>query len=612
MCDNYELAKSMFPQGIESETPYVSKQWNYINDINGGIYSNNGLSLVQFDLSSIYNSTNLIQPDSAFLAIPITYVSALVTSGGALVAPVAASGWSNTALKSGYFQLVHGADVAMNGKTVNQFQPYTNAYVSFKLLSSMSQDDLKTLGTTLGMGSELDNPQSLRFNGSAVSGSTAAAAFPSAAVPVNVGSVYGGNGICNNLPFPIAGAGDGPDQGSIGVQNSTDYNNGLQSRTKRVVDMTQSGSVGSGLFGSSAATATTVITNTTNTLKEFKPYYVVNNTNYATYYDVAIIRLCDLFDSWKNLPLMKKLDATCRFYINTGTVVSNVTAGAGTGAQLTSGLTNTFTGTCPLIQCSVATLPALAASQVSGLFIGTPTTTAVSAFGGLVVNLASGTASHFMPSCRIYYAQVQLKPERLIPYISENRAKKVVFTDFLTNTISAVSAGTTVSSLVQSGVSSIRGILILPLLSQTTNGGTVVSATGITAFSQLQSPFDTAPMTSAPISLLNLQVAVGGVNQLANTINYGWEEFLEQVTIYEKLNALDYGISCGLINENYWNNAYKAYYVDLSRANEADLLTPRNVNVSFTNNSLQTIDCLVFTEYFREMVVDVETGLINI
>jgi len=608
MSDNYELSKSMFPQGIESQTPYVSKQFNYVQDINGGIYSNNGLSLVQFDLSSIYNSTNLIAPDSSFLAIPITYVTAYVTTGGALVAPIASS-WCNTALKSGYFQLVHGADVAMNGKTINQYQPYTNAYVGFKMLSQMSQDDLKTMGTTLGMGSELDNPNSLKFNGSAVSSTTAAQTFPSAVVNGGIG----GNGLSNNLPFPLAGAGDFVDQGAIGVQNAGMYNNGLQSRSKRVIDTTQTGN---GLFGGSAGSATTYITNSTNTVKEFKPYYVVNNTNYATYYDVAIIRLSDLFDSWSKLPLMKKLDATARFYINTGTVVSNVVAsgaGASTGLQLTSGLYNTFTGTCPLIQSCVNLYPNSTGAVVSGLFVGTPTATSISAYGLSGINLASGTQSHFLPSCRIYYAQVQLKPERLIPYISENRAKKVVFTDFLTNTISAISAGSTVSSLVQSGVSSIRGILILPFISQTTNGGTVTNTpAGVTSFSQLVSPFDTAPMTNAPISLLNLQISVGGVNQLANTLNYGWENFIEQTTLYEKINALDYGLSCGLINENYFNNAYKAYYVDLSRANEADLLTPRNVNISFTNNSLQTIDALVFTEYFREMVVDVETGLINI
>jgi hypothetical protein len=599
----------MYPQGIEAETPYVSKQWNYIQDINGGIYSNNGLSLVQFDLSSIYNSTNLIQPDSAFLAIPITYVTTYVSAAGAQQAPLSASGWCNTALKNGYFQLVHGADCAMNGKTIQQFQPFTNAYVTFKTLSSMSQDDLKTLGPSLGMGDFIDNPQSLVFNGSAISNATGA--FPSSTV---VGGI-GGNGVSNNKPFALSGGSDFMDQGTIGFQGAGTYNNGLQSRMKRVVDTTQAGQ---GFFGAQGTAGSTYITNTTNTTKEFKPYYIVNNTNYATWYDVAIIRLSDLWDSWKNLPLMKKLDATARFYINTGTVVSNVVAtaanpGVSTGLQITSGAYNTFTGTCPLIQTAITNLPNNCGAVVSGLFIGTPTATSINAFGVNGINLASGTQSHFLTSCRIYYAQVQLKPEKMIPYIAENRAKKIVFTDFLTNTISAIGPGASSSTLVQSGVSSIRGMLIIPFISATTNGGTISGGgTGITAFSQLLSPFDTAPATNAPISLINLQVSVGGVNQLANTLNFQWENFLEQVALYEKLNGLDFGLSCGLISENYWSQAYRAYYVDLSRANEADLLTPRNLNLSFTNNSLQTIDCLVFTEYFKEMVADVETGLINI
>jgi hypothetical protein len=57
---------------------------------------------------------------------------------------------------------------------------------------------------------------------------------------------------------------------------------------------------------------------------------------------------------------------------------------------------------------------------------------------------------------------------------------------------------------------------------------------------------------------------------------------------------------------------YRTYYVDCARATIADNMTPRNINISFTNNSLQTIDVLVFTEYFKEAVVDVETGLVNI
>ena len=103
---------------------------------------------------------------------------------------------------------------------------------------------------------------------------------------------------------------------------------------------------------------------------------------------------------------------------------------------------------------------------------------------------------------------------------------------------------------------------------------------------------------------------VGGVNQLYN-LNFNFENFIEQEALYEKINQSDLGLSCGLISQLFWENSYRVYYVDLTRGNNADQATPRNVNISFTNNSLQTIDCLVFTEYFQEKIVDVEIGSVN-
>ena len=49
MSDNYEFIKSSTAQAIDNYSPYVDKQFNnYINDINGGVYTNNSLSLVNF------------------------------------------------------------------------------------------------------------------------------------------------------------------------------------------------------------------------------------------------------------------------------------------------------------------------------------------------------------------------------------------------------------------------------------------------------------------------------------------------------------------------------------------------------------------------------------
>ena len=55
--DNYDFSKSSAPQSASNYSSFADKQWNFINDINGGVYPNtSGLTLVQWDLTSIYNS----------------------------------------------------------------------------------------------------------------------------------------------------------------------------------------------------------------------------------------------------------------------------------------------------------------------------------------------------------------------------------------------------------------------------------------------------------------------------------------------------------------------------------------------------------------------------
>lgn len=694
MTDAYLFSKSTLPQGVDQETPFVSKNWNFINDINGGVYQNSsGLSLIQYDLSSIYNSTQLVDPSTMFMAIPITYVSAYASSGG-LVAPSAGS-FASTALKNGYFQLVHGCDLQVNGKTLEQFIPNLNSYVSFKLLSQMSQDDLKTMGATLGMGDIPDNWASMVFNGSA--NSRATGTFPSA-----VAIQGNGNGLANNTPYPIGnaqyavittaltgasatttqtltaansairvgqlvqgncispntfvanisgttltlsqapvatttanqvltflsvGGADYGDQAISGIQHAGSYNHGLFSRIKRLTDVSQNPTAGSAnLYTNATGTQANSISNITKVANEFKPYFTILNTNYMVWYDVAIVRMCDILDSMRAMPMMKKWDATFRVYLNVGQVVSNISDSGALSTSIvspclvSSGSGNTFTNTCPLIHTALANTPRTATAIASGLFIATPTDTAISA-AGQTINLRNAGASHFLTACRMYYTQIQLKPEKLDWYISNNRSKKICWTSILNNNFNNISAGSTFSTLVQSGVSNPRGVLILPFLSNatgnqltncgaTTTDGTTLN-TSITTYSQQLSPHDTAPGTTGPFSITSLQVQVGGVNVLSNIISYGFEEFIQQVSLYEKINAGDFGLSCGLISQAFWEHGYRAYYVDLSRANLADLMTPRNINISLQNNTLQSLDIQVFIEYFREGVVDVETGLVS-
>jgi hypothetical protein len=118
------------------------------------------------------------------------------------------------------------------------------------------------------------------------------------------------------------------------------------------------------------------------------------------------------------------------------------------------------------------------------------------------------------------------------------------------------------------------------------------------------------PSTTSPVSLTNLQVAVGGQNVLQSTLQYGYEHFLEQVNLAEQLTSSDFGISTGLINQNYWENS-KWYWVNVERGSAGDKLSGRNINVSFINNSNVPIEVMIFIFYSDEIAIDVTTGLVT-
>ena len=97
---------------------------------------------------------------------------------------------------------------------------------------------------------------------------------------------------------------------------------------------------------------------------------------------------------------------------------------------------------------------------------------------------------------------------------------------------------------------------------------------------------------------------------LQSTLQYGYENFLEQVNLAEQLTSSDFGISTGLFNQNYWENS-KWYYVNVERGNAADKLSGRNINISLSNNSNVPVEVMVFIFYSDEVTIDVTTGLIT-
>ena len=591
MSDNYEFEKSQLPQSLDATTPYIDKQWNWLPDTNNGVYTNSGLTQVNFDLSSIFNSNKFVNMNQAYFVVPLTIVGLFQNSfnGTNPLAPTA-NDWARLGLKQGYFNLVHQAEFSLDGKVLEQTQPFLNQYVYCKLASQMSQDDMVTMGGSLGMGSAgLDSSFSMRYNNQASATTAGLTPGYGATGSTAVGPQYG-NGVVNSLGFGL------PTQQNAGLECAGLQNQALYSRLLKPIDTTQAtqGNMYTPGAGSSFQTATQMA-------NEFRATYQVLATNYMVCYDYAIIRAKDIFDSFANIPLTKRMNGYIRLFLNTGAIGAQCASAAQT--WIFSGSTSTFTGTCPLMINTSFNTPTNAQSLVAGSFVSRPPTTSI--FG---VNLSSSGASHPLPSCRMYYPQVTIKESRAQEYITLNRAKTIKWTNIYFNSYNSITSGSSFSQLVLSGVSKIRGVWIIPSISSTINGllNTTTVITGITPFSQLSSPFDS--LNNGPISLTNLQVSLGGQNLLQNPYFYTFQNFLEQMSVYEKINPGDMGLSCGLVSQQEWEWGKRWYYVDCSRGQLADELTPRALTISFTNNSNLTIDVDIFTEYFVEATLDVLTS----
>jgi len=596
--DTYEFSKSLHEQSLDHETPYSKKQWNYINDTNGGNYTVGGATLVQFDGSSIFNSNHFIPPSDMYTAVPIVRVAAFSTAGsGTAIAPTAVSITAGsewiTSLKAGHWNLLHALEVQNDGRTVIQQTPNINYYNNFTMLSNLSESDLISYGQSIGIG-RLDNERSIKFSGTAST------------------SCIGGNGVKNNNIFAnvdttgVIGTsvvGMQPLNGTFGTQMLNDglYTRSVPSASSVVFAASAAGA--SNVYGT---TGTLSLMSQTNMNAEFKSNFQISN-NYMVWYDTAIIRLKDAHDWFAKMPLVQNLNLQMRMYLNTGVVGMTYKTGSA-GPMYMHGTNNTFSSTCPLIVNNLAaSAPATTAQLVAGLFIAKSVTTSM-----LGMNLNVSAAAHPMNSCRLYFSMVQIKPTLLPRYIESNRAKRVLYKTALYQNLANISAGATYSALIQSGVTRISGVLLIPWVSAATHGLiTAVDGTAVTVgFSEPNSPFDTAPVTSC-LSLTQLNVAIGGVNELMNFASYGYENFLQQVALYDKINASDLGLSCGLINQSRWELAYRYYWIDCSRYADSIADVPRNVTVTFQNNTLQAIDVAAFVESINSLTVDVVTGRLS-
>ena len=137
-----------------SPNVFVRKDWVNILDNNNQNYNNNQ-SII--DTSQLSNSNKYMAYREAYLSIPLllTVAQTSTTVTGAATSTFTPNDPAYSAdycvgLKNWFGQIIHSFTLDYNGVTIIQQTPYINMWNSFKLMTSLSLDDVNTQGATIG------------------------------------------------------------------------------------------------------------------------------------------------------------------------------------------------------------------------------------------------------------------------------------------------------------------------------------------------------------------------------------------------------------------------------------------------------------------------------
>jgi hypothetical protein len=233
------------------------------------------------------------------------------------------------------------------------------------------------------------------------------------------------------------------------------------------------------------------------------------------------------------------------------------------------------------------------------------------------VNTGYGQTSAQTPltAVRLYAPIYKFNPLAEQRYLSLSPQKKVEYNDVFQYQFSNITAGTTFNFLVTNGIQNIQSVLVVPLINSTNNGVTSLTLTNAAPVAVSSVPptllSGTCPTGACPdpISLINFNILISGVNLFLNNQLYDYEQFRQELMSSNQLNGnITSGLTSGLISEKMFSNLYRWYYGNAARCLPSEEGVSRSVQIIGQNNSLVAIDLLVFVEFKKSMTVDISTG----
>ena len=563
-----KLVFDLASQATAPPVVFTKKDWVSLMDNQNGQYGNNQSVI---DTSQVANSDKFLNYQEAYLTVPM--VMTVTSNADDNVLPAALGSDYAFGLKNWFGQIIHSITVDYNSTNIIQQTPYINFWNHFKLMTTLSWQEVLQQGPTIGF--YPDDALSFEYY-TAVNAS--------------------GRGVCNNSNVRTNIS--DPVSANYALSNTLKSGGGNYGFLKRqtYINYNPAGLSGSGAYSTLQTTASA------NQLWKSHVFTQIDSATapaVAGVYQVAInavIYLRHLHTFFEMIPLVKGAFMNITMLLNNTSATFTTAAGDMT---LTS-VTSAYSATCPFMVASRA-----AGNGGNVLGNGGTINVDLSVGSRCLNNVMAGTAGVTesplgQRSIFLHVPAYTFDAVALSSYMTDT-IKTVSYTDVYHYPVKNVPANGGFNQLITNGIAGLKSILIIPFITSGQNGF---------AYEQFSSPFDSAPATTGPlIQFSNFNVQISGSNVLYNMQQYSFEEFCNQLHGARGMNSgLTDGLSSGLISYQDFQHLYCLYYVDLSRMRQEDKMISRSVQIQGINRSNLNIDLHVFVEYDKEIKINVFDG----
>ena len=588
----------VFDMSSESEgasSMFIKKDWLSILDNQNQTYSGNQ---VVIDTSQLANSNKFMNYREAYLLLPMM----LTLTGSPTIGAGASSYFSPATqatgcdyaigLKNWYGSIVHSLTLDYSGTTVIQQTPYIGMWNTFRLMTSLSLNDVKTQGSSIGFFPDV--AQAAGVSNAPMCSATANTTFNNANSPTAA-------------PLVIPG-----------LNTYETWNSGLYQRQQawNFDPSANSSAISAAVQPYSSLISTASLTNLYKSYIFTKinavvttavgpPVTIATVTSQGVWQAAisGIVLLRHLHPFFEHVPLLKGVFMKLTLNLNQSSVNFTTSSAPATPAILTytaCTVSSPLGGVSPIMIAS-----AFAGEGGASLYAGSyivSLNVGKTCLNSSQTGVTGVTTSPLSSSVLLWVPAYSFNPVFEASYLS-SPVKKIMYEDCYQYQVLNVTAAQPFNNLVTNGIANIKSVLILPFYNSASTG-----SSGLIAW---QSPFDPAGGgPTSPLCLFNqFNVQISGQNAIYSQERYSWEQFQNQFYGVNAQNAgQDDGFTSGLVSMLDFDMGYNYYYVNCGRMLPVEEAVPKSINILGINQSMYAVDLYVFVSYGVEISIDILTG----